>query len=129
MKRNTIIILGITTLIAASLIFIIITNDLDNDGADNHLNDQNNTENNSFNPLSPVFTIEKDRFNKTITITSIEGGEDLFWYNIELINGTATLPEGAIEVGDMIINCTEILDFRWTPTDEVVLHVEFVRGE
>ena len=66
--------------------------------------------------------------NKTIKIITIEEGTNLLWNNVEIINGSATIPEGTINEGDMITNCTEILDFKWIPTNKIFLHCEFVRG-
>jgi hypothetical protein len=78
---------------------------------------------------TPMFHVEIDKYNKTITIVSIEKGTDLFWSNVEVKNGTATLPAGRIEVGDVITDCIGLLDFIWTPTNTIFLQCEFVRSE
>jgi branched-subunit amino acid transport protein AzlD len=79
--------------------------------------------------ITPVITIDIDKYNQTTTILSIENGTDLFWSNVELVNGTATLPTGSIDEGDIITECIGILDFKWKPTNEVFLHCEFLRGD
>ncbi len=79
--------------------------------------------------ITPVFMVDIDRYNQTITILSIENGTDLFWSNVELVTGTAKLPTGSIDVGDVITECIGILDFKWKPTNEIFLHGEFIRGD
>lgn len=132
--NKKIIISSITLLIVISLIIFYITLNSNN----NILPDQNNQENNIpdespddpiVENITPVVIIELDNYNKTITIVSIEKGTDLVWSNVELLEGDATIPEGSIDEGDIITDCTEILDFKWIPTNEIFLHVEFVRGE
>jgi len=141
MNKKTNIILSIALIIViSSVIFIYISlNQNNNISSDqNNSEDENNQENHipdeppdeaMVESITPVLTVELDRYNKTIKIISIEKGTNLLWSNVELITGSATFPEGTIGEGDMITNCKEILDFLWIPTDEVFLHVEFVRGE
>ena len=82
-----------------------------------------------FNPdeETPVLTVDLDRYNKTITVLSVEKGTHLLWSNVEIRNGTATLPEGSIDPGDVITDCIGFLDFVWKPTMTVFLQAEFVR--
>ena len=122
MKSKLIISLSISVILILS-IFILMIYTSDNEPENPNSND------NTIDNITPVISIEIDKYNKTFMINKIEGGADLYWYNVEIINGSATLPEGTIDEGDIIINCTEILDFKWIPTNELFLHCEFVRGE
>jgi len=148
-KKTKIILLLTLILVVSSIIFYISLNsNNDNSPDQNNSEDENDQENHipedppdepevpdeppddsTNESITPVLTVELDRINKTITIVSIEEGTDLIWSNVEVLVGTATIPEGTIDEGDMITNCTEILDFNWIPTNEIFLHVEFVRGE
>lgn len=137
MKRKTIVILSISFIIVLSLIFVffiyipdnhIFLNQNNSDDGDDE-SENPNSDDPIVESITPVITVEIDKYNKTITIRNIGEGVDLFWYNVDLVNGSATLPEGAIDEGDTITDCIGKLDFMWIPTNEIFLHSEFLREE
>jgi hypothetical protein len=72
---------------------------------------------------APNVTYEKNETARTITITLIEGEPgELLWSNVELYNPNnmysmeATLPNGTIDVGDVITDCDGLIWLRWKPT-------------
>ena len=74
---------------------------------------------------APPVTYEKNETARTITITSIEGEPDeLLWSNVELYNPQdmysmeATLPNGTIDVGDVITDCDGLIFLMWIPTKD-----------
>jgi hypothetical protein len=132
MKKN-VIILSALIIIFSSVVLISyyqINNNSFNDYNFNNGNSEKSNPNNVINnSITPIFNFDIDKYNKTITIISIEEGTDLYWYNVKYLNGTATLPTGSIDEGDIITDCIGKLDFKWIPTNEVFLHCEFVRGD
>jgi len=74
-------------------------------------------------PYAPNVTYEKNVTAHTITIMSIDGKtEELLWSNVELYNPQdmylmkVTLPNGTIDVGDVITGCEGVIWLRWIPT-------------
>ena len=80
----------------------------------------------------PLVKYEKNETARTITITSIEGEPDeLLWSNVELFNPynmysmEATLPNGTIDVGDVITDCDGLVWLRWIPTGDLLIQDRF----
>ena len=89
---------------------------------------------NSFNkwiaePAPHSITFSEDVNNRTLTVTDFEPSEEegtvLYWRDVEILSGTATLPSGTIDIGDIITNCTESgelgINFQNTATNIIVL--------
>jgi hypothetical protein len=139
MNKNIFILSIVIVIVVVALVFWVINNPPENNIFDENKSNDNGTsddsvEDNDSNDnflemITPVVSFEKDKYNKTITIISIENGTDLYWNNVELVSGTAVLPNGTIDVGDIITECIGILDFNWKPTNEIFLHCEFLRGD
>ena len=133
MKKKSIIGFSLIGLIIIFSVIVWISyrpanNDsLNQSNSDKNNLDENNSDNKSNDLITPIISVELDNYNKTLTIVSIEEGTNLLWSDVTLINGSATFPAGTIDVGDMVTDCQEILDFKWIPTNEVFLHVEFRR--
>ena len=128
MKKKSIIGFSLIGLIIIFSVIVWISYRPANNGSSDQSNsDKNNSDNKSNDLITPIINVELDNYNKTLTIVSIEEGINLLWSDVTLINGSATFPAGMIDVGDMVTDCQEILDFKWIPTNEVFLHVEFRR--
>jgi len=74
---------------------------------------------------TPGVNVDINQDNRTITIISIDVGTDLFWSNAVIINGSATLPTGAIDVGDIITDCEGFVELLWEPTNKLFLRANF----
>jgi hypothetical protein len=126
--NTKILVLGFLSIIVLLSFFLWIFYNPDDAGSVNNTS-SDDTDKKLIELITPVFMVDIDRYNQTITILSIENGTDLFWSNVELVTGTALLPTGSIDVGDVITECIGILDFKWIPTNEIFLHGEFIRGD
>jgi hypothetical protein len=49
----------------------------------------------------------------------------LSWEDVEIFKGSATLPEGTIEINDVITDCNGELVLVWKPTASVLADVAF----
>ena len=68
----------------------------------------------------------KDPINKTLTVTEIYSyGRTLHWPEVSIANGSATLPYGTIDVGDVITDCEGNLVLIWKDTDIYIYSTEF----
>ncbi len=60
-------------------------------------------------PTLPTVFFEPDTTNNTLTVSAVSDGHFghmLYWENIILASGNATLPNGYIDEGDMLTNCS-----------------------
>ena len=56
-----------------------------------------------------VFDLQENLTEKTLTV--VEVYQNLSWSDITIIEGSAVLPEGYIEVGDVITNCQGCIEY------------------
>ena len=64
--------------------------------------------------------------NKTLTVQEIySNGRTLYWPEVIIVNGSANLPYGTIEVGDTITNCEGYLVLKWRDTENLIFSKEF----
>ena len=71
-----------------------------------------------------IFSI--DTINKTLTVTQIYSqGRTLYWPEITINNGFATLPYGTIDIGDVITNCEGYLELIWKETGVHIFSTDF----
>ncbi len=69
---------------------------------------------------------ETDLSQKTLTVSSIHPQDrDFYWSEISVVNGSANLPTGIIEVGDIITNCEGYLELEWSTTGIKILERDF----
>jgi len=62
----------------------------------------------------PTIIFQEDHINNTLTVTEIYPQDrDWHWPEVSIVNGSATLPYGKIEVGDKITNCEGYLELEW----------------
>ena len=64
-----------------------------------------------------------EQYNSS-TIIVIETDTNLTWNNIR-ITGNATLPEGLIQKGDIITNCSGLVRLIWFPSNIEISSFEF----
>ncbi|GEM_PF-3007298 len=59
---------------------------------------------------SPLFRMECkiDLTNKTLTLIHFTGNS-VNWSDVEMTKGSATLPTGTIDIGDVITNCSGVV--------------------
>ena len=68
----------------------------------------------------------KDTTNKTLTVTEIYSqGRTLYWPEVNISEGSATLPFGTIDVGDVITNCEGYLKLIWKETCNYIFSADF----
>jgi hypothetical protein len=68
----------------------------------------------------------KDITNKTLTVTEFYSqGSTLHWPQVAINNGSATLPFGTIDVGDVITNCEGYLELIWGDTGIHIISTDF----
>ena len=68
----------------------------------------------------------KDTTNKTLTVTEIYSqGRTLHWPEVAINNGSANLPFGTIDVGDVITNCESYLELIWKETGVHIFSIDF----
>jgi hypothetical protein len=51
-------------------------------------------------------TFKKNSGEKTLTVTYVDKSKNMSWGDIKVTLGSATLPTGTVDVGDIIRNCT-----------------------
>jgi hypothetical protein len=67
-----------------------------------------------------------DTNHKTLTVTEIYSqGRTLYWPEVIITNGSATLPFGTIEVGDVIADCEGHLELKWKSTGIKIIEADF----
>lgn len=71
-----------------------------------------------------AFIVEQDIENKTLTVISVKE-TGLSWENVELFEGSATLPNGTIEINDVITNCSGNVVLVWKITGIVIANFDF----
>jgi hypothetical protein len=68
----------------------------------------------------------KNFINKTLTVSEIHSQrKTIYWTEIELKEGNATLPPGIIDVGDEITNCEDNIVIVWKSTDTYIYSTNF----
>ena len=68
----------------------------------------------------------KDTNSKTLTVTEIYSqGRTLHWPEVIVTNGSATLPYGTIDVGDVITDCEGHLELKWESTGIKICEEDF----
>jgi len=71
-----------------------------------------------------IFSI--DTINKTLTVTEIYAqGRTLHWPEVNITDGSATLPSGTIDVGDVITDCEGNLELIWKDTGINIISTDF----
>jgi len=71
-----------------------------------------------------IFSI--DTINKTLTVTEIYSqGRILYWPEVNITDGSATLPYGTIDVGDVITDCEGYLKLIWKETCNYLFSADF----
>ena len=66
-------------------------------------------------PTLPTVLFKPDINNNTLTVLFVGGGHFdnmLYWENVFLLSGYATLPTGHIDEGDVITNCSGIIKLQ-----------------
>ena len=77
-------------------------------------------------PETPQITFVQDYVNFTITVTSVDR-DDVQWTDIDNVGSgnCDPFPDGVVEAGDQIINCSGIIVLRYIPTNVVLGIFEF----
>jgi hypothetical protein len=71
-----------------------------------------------------IFSI--DTVNKTLTVNEIySDGITLYWPEVTVNDGSATLPFGTIDVGDVITDCEGYLELIWSDTGNHLFSIDF----
>ena len=75
----------------------------------------------NYNPDPYYVSILFEQENNTLTVTDVEvlshGHHTFNWEDIEIRSGNATLPSGAVGMGDVITNCTDNVTIWHIPTN------------
>jgi hypothetical protein len=67
-----------------------------------------------------------DSINKTLTVQEIySNGRTLQWPEVIISKGSATLPDGTIDVGDKITDCKGNLVLKWEDTGILIFSTYF----
>jgi len=75
---------------------------------------------------APFIVCSENKTADTLTVNQIDlghGGEHvdvLYWEDIEVIYGNATLPSGRVELGDVITNCSKEGSLVYRVTDTIL---------
>ena len=71
-----------------------------------------------------IFSI--DTANKTLTVKEIySDGGTVYWPEVTVNNGSATLPSGTIDLGDVITDCDGYLVLVWSDTGNHLFSIDF----
>jgi hypothetical protein len=71
-----------------------------------------------------IFSV--DTINKTLTVTEVYSqGRTLYWPEVSISDGSATLPSGIIDVGDVISDCEGYLELIWKDTGIHIFSTDF----
>ena len=70
------------------------------------------------------FLVEQNIDEKTLIVIQVKK-EGLSWDDVEIFEGSANLPEGKIEINDVITDCSGHLVLVWKPTDSVLADIYF----
>ena len=63
---------------------------------------------------------------KTLTIITIyPANEPLYWNDISVTNGSATLPTGTIDLNDVITDCDGFVELTYKPTETTLYEHNF----
>ena len=67
-----------------------------------------------------------DKISKTLTVEEIfSQGRTLYWPEVIVTEGSATLPFGTIDIGDKITDCEGHLVLKWKDTDNLIFSNDF----
>ena len=71
-----------------------------------------------------IFTMDLN--NKTLTVKEIYSqGRTLYWPDVTIADGSATLPYGTIDVGDIITDCEGHLVLKWGDMGHLIFSGDF----